>query len=419
MLNSQSVKTVNSSVFSKHFTKPTYSNYSFANIPGTILNLLGVNSTKKLPTNTIKQNRAEKIVFLFMDSFGWVFWEKHYKNYPFLSRFLKEGIVSKLTSQFPSTTAAHVTTIHTTEDVGQSGIHEWFYYEPYVDAIIAPLLFSFAGKKERDTLLPTGINPKQIYPKNTIYKMLKKHKIDSYIFQYKDYTPSPYSDIVFEGATKTIPYRSLADGLTALTRTINSTSGPTYYFYYYDLIDTAGHVNGPDSPTHNAEIHNLFTQLEDLFYQQIKNKKNVTILLSADHGMANINPKNTIYLNKEVPEIKELIQTNKNGELLAPAGACRDMFLYIKENKLIKAKEILIKHLKGKAEVYTTQEMLEKGFFGNNVTNQLLNRLANLIILPYMNESVWWYEKAKFEVNYFGHHGGLTKEEMEVPFLVI
>jgi hypothetical protein len=26
---------------------------------------------------------------------------------------------------------------------------------------------------------------------------------------------------------------------------------------------------------------------------------------------------------------------------------------------------------------------------------------------------VWWYEKGKYEQKFFGHHGGLTPQEME------
>jgi hypothetical protein len=47
----------------------------------------------------------------------------------------------------------------------------------------------------------------------------------------------------------------------------------------------------------------------------------------------------------------------------------------------------------------------------------MLSRLGNLVILPYEQESVWWYEKG-FEQKHYGHHGGLTPQEAEIPLLL-
>lgn len=419
MLNQKSIKAVNAAKFSSHFVKPLSESYCFANIPDTIKSLLLAPNQKPLPQDVLPKKSSRKVVFLFIDSFGWEFWQKHHSKYPFLKRFLTQGVVSKLTSQFPSTTSAHVTTIHTGLPIGQSGLFEWFYYEPKVDAIIAPLLFSFAGKKERDTLQLADIKPKEIYPKKTIYKDLAKHKVKSYIFQYKDYTPSAFSDVVFQGATQVFPYRSLAHGLTLMSQTILNSTGPAYYFYYYDAVDTSGHVEGPSSLVHQAEIHNLFTALEALFYQSVKSEKNLTILLSADHGMTKVSPDKTFYLNKKIKNIDQYLQTNRKKQLLVPAGSCRDMFVYSKEAALPILKKILQQKLQGKAEIYEIRDLIEQGLFGQKVDKQLKDRLSNLVILPYAGQAVWWYEKDKFEQKYFGHHGGLTPEEMHIPFLAL
>ena len=87
--------------------------------------------------------------------------------------------------------------------------------------------------------------------------------------------------------------------------------------------------------------------------------------------------------------------------------------------KLTEAQELLSKLLAGRAEVYQTSELIEQGLFGPPpVSSAFLARVGNLVILPHKHESVWWYQKGKFEQPYYGHHGGLTPEEVEIPLLL-
>src|SRR6185436_7423343 len=136
----------------KDFIKPRYDEGGFAGIPDRI-------------TNAFASGNYDSVVLLLVDAFGWRFFER-FQDAPFIKRIARQGKIEKLTSQFPSTTAAHLTTIHTGSNVGQSGVHEWIYYEPQLDAIIAPLLFSHAGGgKARDTLKATGVQPASLYPR--------------------------------------------------------------------------------------------------------------------------------------------------------------------------------------------------------------------------------------------------------------
>ena len=104
-------------------------------------------------------------MLLLVDGFGWRFLQEYEDRYPFLARFGRDGVVAKLTSQFPSTTSAHVTTLHTGLPVGTSGIYEWFQLEPSLDAVIAPLLFSFAWGSSQADLRPGGhVSSNQVRP---------------------------------------------------------------------------------------------------------------------------------------------------------------------------------------------------------------------------------------------------------------
>lgn len=104
---------------------------------------------------------------------------------------------------------------------------------------------------------------------------------------------------------------------------------------------------------------------------------------------------------------------------MAPAGSPRDMFLYIKDYFFEEAEGVLKEKLSGTAEVIRTRDLVAQGYFGEDVSGRFLERLGNLLLLPYPGKTVWWDEKDKFEIRFFGHHGGLTPEEMEVGLAIL
>lgn len=424
MLNTTSLHTVRQAKFSERFVRPCYDSYCFSNLPSTIEYLLTGNGKAALPADVFGDlpTRYDKVIFFFIDAFGWQFFERYAHKYPFLKTVLDQGVVSKMTSQFPSTTAAHVTCMHTGLDVGQSGVYEWHYYEPLVDGIIAPLLFAYAEDKARDTLKQqSDIPPPTFYPEQTFYRTLQAQGVTSHIFQYYAYTPSTYSDVVFRGAN-VHPFKSLQDAFVSLIELVTAKSTmPEYYFLYYDRIDTVCHNYGPTSRQFYEAVDTYLTALDQLFYQNIRGKtSNTLLMLTADHGQTMVDPERTYYLNKRLPEIKRYLKTNKKGNLLVPAGSPRDMFLHVKEEHLDEALSYLQGQLSGIAEVYRTEDLLKQHFFGlQEPSPTLLSRLGNLVILPYKMETVWWYEEGKFSMHFYGHHGGLMPEEMEIPLMIL
>ena len=384
----------------EHFIKPRYDSGGFAGIPDRIKSAFALGN-------------YDAVVLFLVDAFGWRFFER-FQDAPFIQRIAKHGNIEKLTSQFPSTTAAHLTTIHTGIPVGQSGVHEWYYYEPQADAIIAPLLFSYAGKMERDNLMPTGVQPASLYPQGVFYPELKKMGVDSFIFGSRDYTPSTYSNVVMTGA-KLRPFSTLSEAFVNLGSLLEGQTRPAYVHLYFDKIDSLCHQYGPTASQTEAEIETFLLMMERYFEHMFKGNKRILFLLTADHGASEVDPNTTVYLNKDhqFAGFEKFIKRNQKGQLLVPAGSARDMFLYILDEKVDEAKEFLAQRLEGKADVVKTEALIADGYFGPDVSSRFRERVGNLIVLPYRYESVWWYEKGKFEQRFYGHHGGLTPQEME------
>ena len=382
------------------FIKPRYDEGGFAGIPDRI-------------KRAFASGEYDAVVLFLVDGFGWRFFER-FQEAPFLKRMAKHGQIEKLISQFPSTTAAHLTTIHTGWTVGQSGVHEWYYYEPQLDAVIAPLLFSYSGMKERDLLKATGIQPALLYPRGIFYPELKTMGVKPFVFGVREYTPSTYSSAVMDGA-ELRAFKTFSEALINVGRLLEKRKRPSYIYLYLDTIDSLAHDYGPTAPQTEAEIETFLLMMEYYFERVFRGNKRILFLMTADHGQVNVDPQTTIYLNTEprFAGMERFLKTNRKGQYLVPAGSARDMFLYVKEDLLEEAQAFLAPRLEGKADVVKTETLIADGYFGPEVSSRFRERVGNLVILPYRYESVWWYEKGKFEQRFYGHHGGLTPEEME------
>lgn len=391
--------------------------YNLSKLPDSIISVLTPEKSKNALPYSYFNGSYDKVVLFVIDGLGENYLQRFKNDIKFLRIIEEIGADFFLTCQFPSTTAANVTTIHTGLDVAQHGVYEWFYFEPLVDDIIASVLFSYARDKSRETL-KNKVNPKDIYPAQTVYRKLSQQGIKSFVFQNKKHVDSTYSKTLLKGAALK-GYSTLSKGLKALAEYINLEKGKTYYLFYYEIIDKTSHKYGPESKKADREIKKLFKSLENL--QNMLNilDENVLFILTSDHGQISLDAERKIYLNQEFPEIEKYIKKSRDENLLVPAGSPRDMFLYIEEEMLEEALNFLQDKLYKKAVVCKTGYLIENNYFGRkNVSSTLLNRLGNLAILPLENWTVWWYEEGVFEVKTSGHHGGLSMEEMEIPLLV-
>lgn len=302
--------------------------------------------------------------------------------------------------------------MHTGQSVGQSGLYEWFFYEPLVDACICPFHFSYAKDKAFNTL---QVKASELFPFRTIYQDFQEIGIRSVVFQVKDSAQSPYSQAMYEGA-ELVAFKHFNEGLSKLLHAINGVDEKTYFFFYFGDIDGAGHEFGPESEEVAKQVDKCFSRLER-FYQELMNeKRNGCMILTADHGMASINPATTLFINKQLPHFEHYIKRNKKDELIVPCGSSRDMFLHIKDAHIEQAYRELKEALAGIAEVYKTSDLIAKGFFGP-VTDRFLERAGNIVAVALGENTVWWHDPNRDDKPFRGHHGGLTQIEMETIFL--
>jgi hypothetical protein len=420
MLLSAALNAVNRSVWGRQqrFRQPLYDSYGFSRLPATIEGLLTNDDDVRgqaLPAPVWEHLHPpyEQVVLLFVDAFGWQFFQRYVAHLPFLQRFADHGLLVPMTSQFPSTTASHVTCIHMGQPVGQSGVYEWQYYEPAADEVIGPLTFGIAGQK-RESLRVLGFTAGQILPPGpTFYQRLAARGVTSFLYQSVGYAQSTFTQHACAGAN-CLGYNDLAHGLTQLRQEVlRPRNGPCYHCFYVDSVDAVSHLAGPSSNSLTAVVQAVFTSLEEQFHQPLAGKAGKTLLLlTADHGQTNINPSTTVIINEDLPDLPSKLRTTRAGKPIRFAGSPRDLFLHVRDEHLADVEARLSDLMGRRAEVWRVADLLAQGFFGA-ASQRLLERLGNLVILPYEGESVFWRDEDFRPRPYLGHHGGLTPAEMD------
>ena len=390
--------------------RPLPAGYTFAALPATVERLL-LGGDGGLPRAALGgvPEPVERVALGLLDAFGWCFFARHAERHPLLRRMVAEGTVAQLTSQFPSTTTAHVTTLHTGRPVGEHGLYEWNIYEPSLDAVITPLLFSFAGDGARDTLRAVGVDPRALYPTGTIYRRLAAGGVRCLAFHPASFSPSTYDGVALEGAALH-PYDRLEAGLAALGAALAAAPAPAYAYLYIDSLDAIGHHRGPSSSAFEAEATRCLDAIEAALGGL---PAGTLLLLAADHGQIDVTPARTLFVNELWPEIGAYLRRDGRGRPLAPAGSARDLFLHCAPGAHERVAARLRDLLGDRAEVHPTADLVAEGLFGPAPGPRLRERLGDVCVLPAPGETVWWRERHRFDMRFSGHHGGLTPEEAQ------
>lgn len=418
MLNELSLRATEQATWAARFRRPLHGSYCFAGLPKAISWLLTGEGEPGLPADVFGSLRPpyDTVAFFLFDAFGWSFIDHLQAMSPSFRRISGQGTLSRLTSQFPSTTAAHVTTIHAGLPVGQSGVYAWQYYEPAVGAIIEPLPFAYYGQA-RNSLRLSGVDVKELVPARSFYQALADKGVHSTVLHPAEIISSPCNKTFSQGAD-VVGHRCLSDALVSFRHCLQAATEKTYLHLYYDKLDGVSHVYGPGSVHALAEAETVWLLFEKLVHEHLGRQKRTALLISADHGQVEVEPSRVVHVNILAPDVVSALETDRIGRPLARSGSKRDLFLHVKPAFLEGVRDRLREVLRGRAEVVLTSELIEQGFFGP-VAEVFLRKVGNLVVLPDANEGVWWYDSEEVSSGKVGHHGGLTPQEMDVPLLVL
>ena len=398
--------------------KPDYAGYCLSNVPSTISSLLGVHVDRPtLPKGAfgdVETSGVENVVLLLCDGFGFNEWRRQDQR-GFFGAISKKGSVRPITTVFPSTTAAALTTVSTGLTPQEHGLPEWFVYMQELGSVIVTLPFTRVGDSGRDTLVGE-FDPKALFDGRTIFQRLKKEGVNCVSLTSRSLAYTAYSKTSRVGSD-TVPYTTASDLTVSLRRLVEASRGRNFFYAYWSYVDTIEHIYGPNTEEAEVEGSLISHAFQEGFLSKLSREaaKKTLVLVTADHGQLKVVPEKTLYMNRFGRLIKNLDRT-QTGQLVPPWGSARDSYLRVKEDLLDETERYLERKLAGVATVLRTDEAIDQGLFGiNKPTRKFRRRVGNLMVLPHGANTVWYRYRKGDSLDLRGHHGGLTEEEMTIP----
>jgi hypothetical protein len=332
-----------------------------------------------------RHGSSRRALLILLDAFGLEFLERH-RDHPFIQRLA----VTPLTSQFPSTTTAHVSSVHFGMPVHEHGLYERNILEPALGEIICPLRFNASGAEEEGTLVGR-LEPSVLAPGPTFYESLTAPCIVAQPFRLA----GSFSAVATRGA-QVIGFRRLREGVGALREAFAAAgSDHRYALLYWDLIDRAGHDHGPGSPEFAVACRRSLDEQWDA----MEALRAVTVLITADHGQVDVGPDRVDYLDDLWPDLPTLLSQPR------PAGSSRDVFLHVHAEHVLTVIRELSARLEGRAEVRAAGELFDR------IGPRLKARLGDVAVLPAAGRQAWVRSAAGNEQRFRGQHGGLHEAE--------
>lgn len=396
---------------------PHYQGYSILNIPSSAGNWLETPGFSSAPlaseiTAPI-QGDVKNIIVILLDALGYQQFTKWLleKSDLIWNQLQKDGLLVPLTSICPSTTCAAITSFWTDSAPTQHGIvgYEMWLKEFGITANMIehkPITYRAPG----GNLSLAGFDPENFLTVGSITDQYQLSEIEVHAFQHYAIINSGLSRMFMRDANRHA-ISSSPDMWISIRELLESRQQVKKYIWaYWDRLDSISHFHGPDSERARAEMVSFSKIFEDYFLNGLDPafKKDTLVILTADHGQITTDRDDQDYQLKNHPQFIDMLT-------LKPTGENRLAYLHIKPGQVENVKGYIQKTWSDQFELIDPQQAVKAGLFGPGEPHpEIFNRIGDLIVAAKGNAYWWWADK---ENPLIGRHGGLSAEEMLVPFL--
>jgi type I phosphodiesterase/nucleotide pyrophosphatase len=369
---------------------------SLADVVSSLLSGLGVAGF----TDRLGLTPARGVCLLLVDGLGWRALRRHPTDAPFLTS-LAEGS-QPITSGFPSTTAASVSTIGTGMPAGQHGIVGFSFAIPD-GVLINALSWHTHGAGKRVDLRKRFV-PEEIQPRRTALERAAAAGVQVTLAVPQVHHGSGLTRAVLRGGDIQ-DVHALGDLAGNVLAAVSGRERTFCYAYHGDL-DLLGHVYGVESLPWRLQLGHI-DRLAATIAEGLPPGTQLVVI--ADHGMVTVPEEARLDFDTE-PALQAGVR------LLG--GDPRARYIYTDPGATDDVVAAWSELIGDRAWICTRDEAIAAGWFGPVVEPRIRDRIGDVVVAARTDFAVVRSQVTPKLSRLIGHHGSLTADEQLVPLLV-
>lgn len=361
---------------------PDY-NRSILSVISSVLSYFGVADCKHktLPEldELLKKDYKNVIVMLF-DGMGTSVLQKHLKE----NDFLRVHHLTDVSSVYPSTTVAAVTTFQSGCSPLETG---WIGWDLYFDEI-GENVVTFRNTLQKNGKPAAKFNVSERFiPYKSVFERIEEVKGKKTAFYISAF--SKYHSKSVRHICRTV-YR------------LSKKKKQKYIYTYWHEPDHTMHEYGVDSLQAKREVELVNKEIERL----CKKLKNSLVIITADHG--HINCRNEFL--EDYPSLADMLK-------IPPSVERRALSFFVKEGRYEEFKNEFNRLFGKSFRLMTKQEVFDENLLGFGTPHRKTNDFVGDFFAVATSDVTLNINRSEFAS--LGAHAGLTEEEMTVPFIAV
>ena len=380
--------------------RPDADELNFVDLARAVFGLAGSDSVAMTPGAKVIQREigsAEHYLLILVDGLGL----DTAKGLP-RNAFMRKHLAFDLLAVFLPTTATALTTLATGQWPATHGVPGWWTYLPERDCSATTL--PFVERRSERPLEQIGVTQEDLLPVRSVWPTIGRQVASLFPSDISHTTYTGYST----GNTERIGYAGLADAIEIARLCILHAPSPSLTYLYLPQLDSVGHELGTEHPRFRelaVILDHYFAQLADELGDKAR------VIITADHGMANVPPERVFVLAEDDPLRMHL--------LAQPAGEPTVPMFHVRPGHEDAFAEEFCARFGEHYVLLTGDEVEELRLLGPEPLSPAMRiRIGTFVGIARRPAKFYIEPTGSSHPENPGVHGGMTREEMQIPLIL-